>query len=80
MITINIDKAKAIAHDVRRAARAEEFKPLDEVIMKQIPNTDVQAVEAERQSIRDKYAAMQVAIDSAVDVEEIKAAMPQQGA
>lgn len=80
MITINIDKAKAIAHDVRRAARAEEFKPLDEVIMKQIPNTDVQAIEAERQSIRDKYAAMQVAIDSAVDVEEIKAAMPQQGA
>lgn len=80
MITINIDKAKAIAHDVRRAARAEEFKPLDEVIMKQIPNTDVQAIEVERQSIRDKYAAMQVAIDSAVDVEEIKAAMPQQGA
>lgn len=80
MITINIDKAKAIAHDVRRAARAEEFKPLDEVIMKQIPNTDVAAVEVERQAIRDKYAAMQVAIDSAVAVDEIKAAMPQQGA
>lgn len=80
MITINIDKAKAIAHDVRRAARAEEFKPLDEVIMKQIPNTDVQAIEVERQAVRDKYAAMQAAIDSAVDVEEIKAAMPQQGA
>ena len=80
MITVNIDKAKAIAHDVRRAARAEEFKPLDEVIMKQIPNTDVQAVEAERQAIRDKYAEMQAAIDSAVAVDEIKAAMPQQGA
>ena len=80
MITVNIDKAKAIAHDVRRASRAEEFKPLDEVIMKQIPNTDVQAVEVERQAIRDKYAAMQAAIDSAVAVDEIKAAMPQQGA
>jgi hypothetical protein len=80
MITINIDKAKAIAHDVRRAARAEEFKPLDEVIMKQIPNTDVAAVELERQAIRDKYAAMQAAIDAAVAVDEIKAAMPQQGA
>lgn len=80
MITINIDKAKAIAHDVRRAARAEEFKPLDEVIMKQIPNTDVQAVEVERQAIRDKYAVMQAAIDAAVAVDEIKAAMPQQGA
>jgi len=29
MITVNIDKAKAIAHDKRRAARAAEFAPLD---------------------------------------------------
>lgn len=76
MITVNIDKAKAIAHDVRRAARAEEFKPLDEVIMKQIPNTDVQAIEAERQAIRDKYAEMQAAIDVAATVEQIKEVMP----
>ena len=76
MITVNIDKAKAIAHDVRRAARAEEFKPLDEVIMKQIPNTDVQAVEAERQAVRTKYAEMQAAIDAASTVEQIKGVMP----
>ena len=76
MITINIDKAKGIAHDKRREARAEEFKPLDEVIAKQIPGTDVQAVEAERQSIRDKYTEMQVAIDAASTVEQITAAMP----
>ncbi len=31
MITINMDKAKAIGHDKRRAMRAEEFKPYDEV-------------------------------------------------
>jgi hypothetical protein len=31
MITINIDKAKTIAHDKRREARAEEFKPHDEI-------------------------------------------------
>ena len=76
MITVNIDKAKAIAHDMRRAARAEEFKPLDEIIMKQIPNTDVRAVEAERQAIRDKYAEMQAAIDAAATVEQIKEVMP----
>ena len=76
MITINIDKAKGIAHDKRREARAEEFKPLDEVIAKQIPGTDVQAVEAERQSIRDKYTEMQAAIDAASTVEQITAAMP----
>jgi len=76
MITVNIDKAKAIAHDVRRAARAEEFKPLDEVIMKQIPNTNVQAVKVERQAIRTKYAEMQAAIDAASTVEQIKGVMP----
>lgn len=76
MITVNIDKAKTIAHDVRRAARAEEFKPLDEVIMKQIPNTDVAAVEVERQAIRTKYAEMQAAIDAASTVEQIKGVMP----
>jgi len=77
MITVNIDKAKTIAHDARRAARAAEFAPLDEVITKQIPGTDVQAVEAQRQSVRDKYAAMQTAINAASTVDGIKAAMPQ---
>ena len=77
MITINIDKAKSIAHDKRREARAEEFKPYDEVIMKQIPGNDATAAEAARQAVRDKYATMQIAIDAAATVDEIKAAMPQ---
>lgn len=76
-IVINIDKAKGIAHDARRAARAAEFEPLDNIIAKQIPGTAAQEAEAQRQSIRDKYAVMQDAIDAAVTVDEIKAAMPQ---
>jgi len=75
-IVINIAKAKTIAHDVRRAARAEEFKPFDDAIAKQIPG-QAQGAEAERQKIRDKYAQMQTAIDAAATVDEIKAAMPQ---
>jgi hypothetical protein len=67
MITVNLNKAKTISHDLRRQRRAEEFAPLDEVIMKQIPGTDVQAVEAQRQAVRDKYAALQSSIDSAED-------------
>lgn len=67
MITINLDKAKTISHDIRRQKRAEEFQPLDEVIMKQIPGTDIQAIEAERQVIRDKYAEIQTTIDEAQD-------------
>ena len=76
MITINLDKAKNIAHDIRRQARAEEFKPHDEVIMKQIPGNDYTQAEAARQAIRDKYAVMQNAINAATNVEEIKAVLP----
>ena len=75
MITINIDKAKAIAHDRRRAARAEEFKPHDEIIMKQIPGADNAAAESARVAIRAKYAAMQDQIDAASTPDEIKAAL-----
>jgi len=77
MITVNITKAKNIAHDKRREARAEEFKPYDEVIMKQIPGNDATAAETARQVIRDKYATMQTAIDAATTTDQLKAAMPQ---
>ena len=76
MITVNITKAKNIAHDKRREARAEEFKPYDEVIMKQIPGNDATAAETARQVIRDKYAVMQTAIDAATTTDQLKAAMP----
>ena len=74
MIKINVDKAKAIGHDMRRAARAEEFKPFDEAIAKQIPGA-ADGAEAERQAIREKYAAIQTDIDAAATTEEIKAAL-----
>jgi len=76
MITINITKAKDIAHDIRRAARTEEFKPYDEVIMKQIPGADTTAAEAARAVIREKYSVMQSVIDSATTVDEIKSVLP----
>ena len=69
MITINIDKAKTIAHDKRRAARAAEFAPLD--VKATIPS-EAAAAEAARQVIRDKYAAVQTSIDGAADVGALK--------
>ena len=72
MIIINIDKAKDIAHEKRRAARAEEFKPHDEVIMKQIPGNDMAEAETARQAIREKYETIQADIESAEDVVELK--------
>lgn len=71
MISVNMNKAKAIAHDKRREARAKEFAPHDEVIAKRIPGTAEAQAEAARQAIRDKYAAVQVDIDAAQDVEAL---------
>jgi len=73
VITINITKAKTIAHDARRTARSAEFAPLD--IKATIPS-EATAAEAARQVVRDRYAAMQTAIDAATTVEQIKAALP----
>lgn len=69
MIAINIDKAKAIVHDKRRAVRAAEFAPLD--IKATIPS-EAAAAEAARQAIREKYAAIQSDIDAAPSVVELK--------
>ena len=69
----NINKSKAIAHDKRRQARSAEFAPLD--IKATIPS-EATAAETARQVIRAKYATMQTAIDAALTIDEIKAAMP----
>ena len=72
MITINIDKAKAIAHDIRRAKRAAEFAPLD--VEATIP-AKAAAAEAARQAIRDKHAQIQADIDAATTVDKLKTVM-----
>jgi 3-methyladenine DNA glycosylase Tag len=72
MIIINIDKAKNIAHEKRRAARTAEFAPLD--IKATIPS-EATVAEADRQIVRDKYAEIQTAINNAETVDEIKTEM-----
>lgn len=71
----DLGRCKDIAHERRRAARAQEFRPHDELIAKQIPGADAQAAEVARQAIRDKYAGMQDAIDAASTPDDIKAAL-----
>jgi hypothetical protein len=74
MIKINIDKAKSIGHDMRRTARAEEFKPYDDAIAKQIPG-QADGAEIARQAIREKYVIVQSDIEAAQTPDEIKAAL-----
>jgi hypothetical protein len=68
-IVIDLTKAKAITHDARRAARAQEFAPLD--VKATIPSEAVAAEEA-RAAIRTKYADIQTAVDAAADVAALK--------
>jgi hypothetical protein len=71
----DLGRCKDIAHDRRRAARAAEFAPHDELIAKQIPGADAAAAEAARQEIRDRYTTVQEAIDTAEDPAAIKTAL-----
>ena len=72
-ITINMTKAKVIAHDARRAERNAAFAPLD--IKATIPAEATQA-EADRDVIRVADAALQVSMDAATDADTLKALMP----
>ena len=74
MIKVNIDKAQAIVHEARRAARAAEFAPLD--IKATIPS-EAEAAEAARVEVRVKYTAMQAEINGATEVATLKAIMEQ---
>lgn len=73
MITVNINKAKEIAHDMRRAKREAEFAPLDKLAT--VPSM-IDEVEAKRQEVRDKYAEIQSKIDAATTVEKLKEVLP----
>lgn len=72
MIKIDMNKAKEIGHNIRRQKREEEFAPLDKQAT--IPMYASEA-EAKRQVVRDKYAEIQTAIDSAETPEQIKSAL-----
>lgn len=74
MIEINLQKAKIIAHEKRREARDVEFAPHDEAIAKQIPSK-IESAEAARQEIRDRYASIQVQMDEAQNVDELKSVL-----
>lgn len=69
MIQVDILKAKEIAHEKRRAARALELAPLD--IQTTIPAMAEQA-EAKRAEIRNKYAAIQSQINEVNSVDALK--------
>lgn len=73
MVNVNLNKAKEIAHGLRREMRAQEFRPFDQVIAAQIPGADNAAAEAERQVIRDKYVPIQQQIEDATHVDELTA-------
>lgn len=77
MITINLNKAKEIAHEKRREAREKEFAPYDEIIVKQIPGNDLVQAENARQEIRNKYAVLQTKMNEAETIEDLKKLLPK---
>lgn len=79
MITVNMDKARAIAHTHRREARAQEFAPYDKIVALQVPGQNAADAETARAAIRAKYSTIQANIDAATTVEGLQtilAALP----
>jgi len=74
-IEIDLNRAKAIGHDLRRANRNAEFAPHDKVISLQIPGVQRDAAEAARAAIRARYVIIESAIDAATTTDEIKDAL-----
>jgi hypothetical protein len=74
-IEIDLNRAKAIGHDLRRANRNAEFAPHDKAISLQIPGVQRDAAEAARAAIRARYVIIESAIDAATTTDEIKEAL-----
>lgn len=69
-IKVDTEKARSIAHEIRRQIREKEFEPYDDIVSKRIPGKEKQA-EYIRQSIRDHFAAVQEEIDKAATPAEM---------
>ena len=73
MITVDMTKAKVIAHETRRTSRNAAFAPLD--IKATIP-AEAAAAEEARAVIRTTDAALQVSMDAAADAAALKLLLP----
>ena len=73
MITVDMTKAKVIAHEKRRTSRNAAFAPLD--IKATIP-AEATAAEEARAVIRTTDAALQVTMDAAADADALKLLLP----
>lgn len=73
--SVNLERARPIAHERRRRMRAEQFAPHDAVIALQIPGADAAAAEAAREAIRTRNAQAQTQIDQAASVADLEAAL-----
>ena len=66
-VVVDLERARAIAHEKRRAKRDAEFVPLDREFTYQ-----PEVAEPKRQTVRDENASLQANIDAATTVEELE--------
>ena len=77
--SIDLSKAKEVTHEIRRSQRAKEFAPFDDIIAKKIPGVLEAEAEAARVDIRNKYAVIQIKVDTATSPEDLKACLKECG-
>jgi hypothetical protein len=74
-LTVDLERARKIAHDLRRQHRDESFRPWDDIVARQIPGRTGEA-EFAREQIRTRDAQSQREIDAATSPEQILALLP----
>lgn len=72
----DLEKSRAIAHQVRKFVRGQEFTPIDNDNMNTVV---ISSAETARQVLRNKYDVIQINLDNAQNVAEIKGAMQAEG-
>lgn len=75
----DLERARTVAHGIRRSRRAAAFAPHDAAIARRLPGLDEAAVEAKRGEIRAWDSRIQDAIDQATSVDDLRAALAVKG-
>lgn len=74
-LTVDLARARDIAHQLRRWERDAAFRPWDDIVARQIPGRTGEA-ELARERIRQRDAELQREIDAATSAQQLMALLP----
>ena len=68
-----------ISHNLRRQSREIELEPLDKIYILNIPGTNIQSIEDQREEIRAKYRTIQTELDACTNTQHLREVLVSYG-